>query len=119
MSCTSSARPTLPRLRPAMRHLEETTMPFAKHAAVAALLGAGLLLSGCAETQAHLSDDFGIAVKQDVAAQIADPDARYVGDPAPGSSGSRVGSAQARYKSGRVLRPASTSTSSSSSGGGD
>jgi hypothetical protein len=93
-------------------------MPIAKIAAVAALLGAGLILGGCVEVPVHLSDDFGVSVKQDVAAHIADPDAHYTGDPAPGATGTRVEMAQDRYNKGKVTPPASTSTSSASTGGG-
>ena len=60
-------------------------MSFAKMLAISATLGLGLC--GCVVSQPHLSPDFGSAVRQDVMAQIADPDARYKGDPAPGSNG--------------------------------
>ena len=90
----------------------------ARFAAVAATVGAGLLLASCEESHLRLSPDFGVAVRQDVAGQIADPDARYAGVPAPASDGSRVGLAQARYKADRVIQPASTSTSQVSAGGG-
>jgi len=62
-------------------------------------------LSGCLATQEHLSQDFGSATRQDMAAQIADPDAKYVGDPAPGSNGGRVAQAQDRYQTGKVIEP--------------
>ncbi len=93
-------------------------MRIARRLAVAALLSAGCLLGGCAEVRPHLSDDFGEAVKQDQVGQIADPDAHYTGDPAPGSHGSRVGLAQDHYKGNTVIQPAATSTSSATSGGG-
>ena len=89
---------------------------------IAAGLAAAAALSGCMESRMHLSEDFGVAVRQDAAAQIADPDAQYVGDPAPGSSGSRVGLAQGRYQRNAVIRPATTATSTAvagaTSGGG-
>lgn len=84
-----------------------------------ALAAAGLALSGCAESRLRLSDDFSRAVRQDVAAQIADPDAAYRGLPTPGSSGRRAGLAQSRYERNAVIRPVSTSTSSATAGGGD
>lgn len=74
-------------------------------------------LSGCTQSEVRLSPDFGQAVRQDVAAQIADPDARYVGTPSPGSNGARVGLAQKRYERGLVIQP-STMTASSNSGNG-
>ncbi|HEX5380003.1 MAG TPA: hypothetical protein VFW47_15610 [Phenylobacterium sp.] len=83
-------------------------MTFAKIVAIG-LLAAGL--SGCVQSRTHLSSDFGAAVRQDVAAQIADPDARYRGDPAPGSDGARTALSQERYRTGKVTQPvASIST---------
>lgn len=70
-------------------------------------LAAGL--GGCAPL--HLGQDFGQAYRQSVAAQIADPDARYKGDPAPGSDGARVGLAQERYRTGKVIQPMPATTS--------
>ena len=83
---------------------------------VAVLLAAGAL-GGC-YSQTRLSPDFGVAVRQDVSASIADPDAHYAGVPQPGSSPERVSLAQRRYATGRVIPPASTGTSSASTGGG-
>lgn len=82
----------------------------AKIAVLAVLaLGADMVLSGC--VQEHLSQDFGAAVRQDIAAQISDPDAHYVGTPAPGSGGSRVALAQDRYQKGKVIPPAAATAS--------
>ena len=90
--------------------------------AIGVLLAASLLVAGCAESRMHLSDDFGAAVKQDTMAQIANPDAKYNGDPAPGSNGSRVASAQDRYVKDTVTPPvaarASTVGGASSSSSG-
>ena len=61
-------------------------------------------LSGCA-TGAPLNKHFGEALREDLRAQIADPDARYKGDPDPGSNGERVGLAQERYRTGKVITP--------------
>ena len=91
-------------------------MRFAKTALIPAALG--LALTGCAVSQTHLSSDFGSAVRQDVVAQIADPDARYKGDPAPGSDGARVASAQERYRTGKVIPPAATGASTIGASGG-
>jgi len=72
-------------------------------------------LSACQQSSLRLSPDFGNAVRQDVAAQIADPDAHYEGTPAPGTAGSRVGLAQKRYDANQVIQPSSTTASSSAS----
>jgi hypothetical protein len=84
---------------------------------MAVLLAAGAL-GGC-YSQLRLSPDYGVAVRQDVTAQIADPDAHYTGVPQPGSNPNRVAQAQRRYNTGRVIQPASTSTSTVAAGGGD
>jgi hypothetical protein len=70
---------------------------------LAATLASGL--GGCAQSQLHVGQDFGVALRQDVAAQIADPQARYRGVPMPGSDGSRVALAQDRYVTGKVIPP--------------
>ena len=90
----------------------------AKAGAVACVLGAGLVLSGCAVSRLHIADDYGQAVRQDLVAQVADPDAVYKGVPAPGSDGHRVGIAQGGYVRNSVVQPASTTTSNVSLGGG-
>jgi hypothetical protein len=74
-----------------------------------------LSLSACAQSGLRLSPDFGDAEREDVAAQIADPDAHYRGLPAPGSNGARVGLAQDRYQKNQVIQPSSTTASSASS----
>jgi hypothetical protein len=79
-------------------------------------LGLLAALAGCATAPEHLSADYGQALKQDIAAQIADPDAVYAGDPAPGSDGSRVGLAQARYKTGTVIAPVAVASKIGASG---
>ena len=78
----------------------------------AVLLAAGVL-GGCVESQVRISPDYGVAVRQDVTAQIADPDARYAGTAPPGYSGERVSLAQRRYATGRALEPAATGVGSS------
>ena len=87
------------------------------HAAIAAVIGATVGLSGCTVSEVKMSPDFGQAVRQDLVAQIADPDAHYLGTPAPGSNGARVGLAQKRYEKGQVIQPSSTTASSASSMG--
>jgi uncharacterized membrane protein YgcG len=89
----------------------------------AALAGVGAMVAGCANEAQLRNDmgfnDFGRSVHEDLAAQIADPDASYKGPPPP-SSGRRADLAQTKYKTNTVKQPQSTSTGSSggSSGGG-
>jgi hypothetical protein len=83
---------------------------------VAVLLAAGAL-GGC-YSETRISSDYGVAVRQNITASIADPDARYAGAPQPGSNTDRVSIAQRRYVAGRVIPPASTTTSTVSTGGG-
>ena len=80
-----------------------TAMNLAKTAVIAGMLSVSL--SGCIESRTHLGRDFGETVHQDVVAQIADPDARYKGVPAPGSDSARVALAQERYTTGKVIAP--------------
>jgi hypothetical protein len=82
---------------------------------VAVLLAAGAV-GGCSELR--LSPDYGVAVRQNVAAQIADPEPRYTGDPKPASNGQRAQAAMQGYVTGRVVQPASTGIASASGGGG-
>ena len=100
-----------------MYSIEDRAIDPIKAGRVALAVGICLtpLLSGCAQSSLRISPDFGNAVNQDIAAQIADPDAHYAGTPAPGSSGPRVGLAQKRYDTGTVIQPSSTTASSSSS----
>jgi hypothetical protein len=54
-------------------------------------------------------------VRQDAVAQIADPDARYEGKPAPGSDSARVGLAQKRYQANDVIKPSAVTASGKAS----
>ena len=85
-----------------------------------AVIGAGSLLGACAQTQLRLDPNFGEAVNQDLAAQIANPDATWKGPPPP-SSGDRAALAQKRYETNTVIPPPAESTSTvnigASSGG--
>lgn len=84
-------------------------MRLAKPLLIATALTLGL--AGCVESRMHLSDDFGLAFRQNEVAQVADPDARYKGVPAPGSDSARVGLAQERYRTGKVIAPSETGAS--------
>ncbi len=77
-----------------------------------ALAAAGL--AGCVQTQPHLGADFGYALRAAAVAQIANPEAVYTGDPAPGSNGARVAAAQERYRTGKVIEPVATASTVSS-----
>jgi hypothetical protein len=76
-------------------------------------------LSACTQSSLRISPDFGSSLRQDVAAQIADPDARYEGSPAPGSASARVDLAQKRYNTNQVIQPTSNTASSKTLGGID
>jgi len=78
---------------------------------LALALGA-LLLCGCTQSELRLNDDFGRAIRQDTAAQVADPDAQYQGTITPGSNGARVGLAQKRYEHDSVIQPSRNGASS-------
>ena len=88
-------------------------------AALAAVAGFAGLLGGCAAgsgtgkqdlTDTHF-DDFGRSVRQDIAAQIADPDPAWKKDAPPASSGKRAALAQKRYQANSVLKSTATTTS--------
>ena len=71
-----------------------------------------LTLAGCADASRDLSPNFGNAVRANLAAQIADPEARYDRVLQPGGDGPRAALAAARYGKNQVIPPASASTSS-------
>lgn len=79
---------------------------------------AATALCGCTQSVQHLGAGYGHALREDAVAQIADPDAKYRGDPTPASNGTRAATAQSRYEKGQVTPPAATSTSSVGGGGG-
>lgn len=76
-------------------------------------------VAGCSESRLHISNEFGQSVRQDVAAQVAEPDAAYKGTPDPGAGGARVGLAQDRYGRNEVIKPVNASTSTAAKGGGE
>ncbi len=97
--------------------------------AIVAAAGAAGSLAGCA-SNSHANkptaddvkfDDFGRSVRQDIAAQIADPDPVWKKDPPPPSSGKRANLAQKRYEADAVAKSSVTTTTigsqSSESGG--
>lgn len=88
---------------------------------LAALAGGGAL-SGCvdnpAQSKIRIQPDFGRAVSQDLAAQIANPDAGRDAGPPPPLDGARANLAVQRYRQNEVIQPASIGASGSSSGYG-
>lgn len=84
-------------------------MSLAKILLLTAALGG---LASCAESQKTLASDFGVAMRQDLAAQIADPEARYPANTT--ADGARAALAQERYRTGKSIP---TSTGAMSVGG--
>jgi hypothetical protein len=89
---------------------------------LAALAGVGAALCGCVDTrtlnnQIREADEFGHAVREDLAAQIANPDPSYKGPPPP-YSGARTALAQTAYRADTVKQPVATTTSTTIAGGG-
>lgn len=88
--------------------------------AIAAMLGLGACAQNPMESEMRMSPDFGDAVRENLAAQIADPDPHYAGTLAPGASdGARIDLAQTRYQKNEVIRPSSTTASSRTVGASD
>jgi type IV pilus biogenesis protein CpaD/CtpE len=79
-----------------------------------ALLTIGLSalgLAGCVQGNT-VDPDFGVALRQNIAAQIADPAPRYVNAEPAASDGARTALAQQRYQKGTVIQPQAEATSS-------
>lgn len=81
--------------------MNRTARLIARAAVATVLLGT---LAACTQSRMHMTPDFGVALHSALAAQIADPEAPYPAGPAP-ADGSRVGLAQARYRTGTVTPP--------------
>lgn len=90
-------------------------MIFNKMSSAAIVLLACLGLGACTQSSLRINPDFGRAVHQEVAAQIANPDAKYEGTPDPGSRGDRVGLAQTRYQNNQVVPPSTMTASGAGS----
>ena len=108
----------------AMSFTEEIAVKIAHSRIVFATAIAMLGLAACtqnpSQSEMRMSPDFGDAVRENLAAQIADPDAHYVGTPAPGASdGARIDLAQTRYQQNQVIPPSSTTASSRTLGATD
>jgi len=93
-----------------------TKMSRAQIALAALMASAGL--AGCMPANSGLSPDFGVALKQNLAAQVADPDAVYDRTLEPASDGTRAAAAGDRYFRGEVKRPPAQTTSQVGVGGG-
>jgi hypothetical protein len=83
-----------------------------------AVLAAVAALTGCADTRGDLSPGFGTTVRANLAAQIADPEARYDRVRQPAGDGVRAVLAAGRYGKNQVVQPAQAATSSIESKGG-
>lgn len=81
---------------------------------------APLALAACVSPQEDLASDYGVSVRQNLAAQVADPDARYRRTEPPAGSGERTALAQERYVRGEVIQPVTEGTTKiqGASGGG-
>jgi type IV pilus biogenesis protein CpaD/CtpE len=95
-------------------------MRFSMVPGLVAVAAAGALLTGCVSPQHPLEADYGVALRSNFAAQVADPEPRYVRELEPASSGARAATASLRYKHGQVIQPVAQTTSEvgGSSGGG-
>lgn len=76
----------------------------------AAAVALPLVLAACVNPQKNLDPEFGQSVRQDLTAQIADPDARYARQDPPAASGARSALAQQRYNKGTPTPVASQGT---------
>lgn len=80
-------------------------------AARAAVLCLGLLgLTGCMVSQKTVGPDFGVALNEGLAAQIANPDANYANRAAPPADGARVNLAITRYREGKTITPTASAS---------
>ncbi|WP_228726859.1 hypothetical protein [Novosphingobium aureum] len=90
-------------------------------ALLAASLGAGLSLSGCATPDGDFymggPDNFGEANRMTMAAQVIDPDPVY-DTPLPEGHAEHAGQAVERYREDKVKQPDRTRTSKSLTGSG-
>jgi len=108
----------------AMSFIKEAAVNIARPKNLLAMGVVALGLGACAQnlnqSELRMSPDFGDALRENLAAQIADPEPHYAGTLAPGASdGTRIDLAQTRYQKNQVVRPTSTSASSRTVGGTD
>ena len=85
-------------------------MRIQKLLSLAAATGASALLAGCIDARTPMQPDFGRAVHSMIAAQTADPEARYRRDVEPAANGDRAFTASDRYEKGAVIQPTIEST---------
>lgn len=81
----------------------------------------GAMLTACADTKQmasdyHDADAFGHAVREDLEAQIVNPNPTWPGAP-PKSSGARAALAQTKYQSDSVTKPVGLVTTAGTGGG--
>src|SRR5271170_7345877 len=96
-----------------MKHNAISRLPI-----LAVLTVSCIVLSGCAQTRLREQDDFGQALSQDLAAQIANPDAGRDAGPPPPSNGARADLALERYRQDNVTQPSTVGASGSAAGYG-
>jgi len=94
-----------------MSCIKEPTMSVLRGCTLGAVFAAGSLLAGCVSPQHSLEPDFGRAVRNDIVAQVAEPEPRYDRTVEPASNGMRSAAANRRYESGQVIQPQVQSTS--------
>lgn len=75
-----------------------------RRAGFGVLLFAAAALGGCA-SQPTLSDDFGRALRENMLAQIADPEPPWANRAPPPTDGARIGAAIERYRTGKTIKP--------------
>lgn len=97
---------------------KEPTMSALRGSTFGAVFAASSLLAGCVSPQHGLEPDFGRAVRNDIVAQVADPEPRYERKVDPASNGMRSVAAIKRYESGQVIAPQAQSTSQVAGAGG-
>jgi outer membrane murein-binding lipoprotein Lpp len=83
---------------------------------IGATVAAASLLAGCLSPQHGLEPDFGRATRNNIAAQVADPEPRYARKVEPAANGVRSVTASQRYERGQVTPPVVQSTSSVAAG---
>lgn len=81
-----------------------STEPSAPRLRLGVLLLAAAALGGCA-SQHTLSEDFGRALRENMLAQIADPEPPWANRPPPPADGARSGLAMERYRTGKTIKP--------------
>lgn len=83
-----------------------------------AILAFSTLLVGCENNNVGISDSFGNAVRQNMAAHIINPEPILDTQTVPDTDGARAAAAAERYRSGDTTEVEEITTSNTGSGGG-